>query len=286
LKEYIFKFGYNIAMKLKEEVSKRIKEKLELLKTRKGHKKVMSDLLFPSKEKEKDRQVAELYANDLDKKIKEIQPLLRSLRSHIDWIGDPDKFVSAYLLIGKSYMTLKAVSALVRKGYSFQIVELVRSSMESLNLSHLFFEDGQENVLQKWFKGEIVGNSTAREALNKAVNKMNQAKGVDSLPVKDALSDVYSIYSSFTHSGYGALFDFIDVFKEDFDFEQYAQFHYNKRNFHLIDNLYVNILLALKNFYIRAKDEDNLAKVEALLNKEGGSFATPEEIEKEMQRYK
>jgi hypothetical protein len=104
--------------------------------------------------------------------------------------------------------------------------------------------------------------------------------------MKKVLSDGYSIYSSFTHSGYVALFDFIDVFREDFDFEQYAQFHYNRRNIHLIENLYVNILLALKNFYVRAKDEDNLTKVEALLKKEGGSFATPEEIVKELEKYK
>lgn len=273
-------------MKLKDGIADRIKEKLDLLKTRKGHKKVMSDLLYPSNQRTKDRQVAELFAKDLDKKIKEIEPLLRSLRSHIDWIGDPDKFVAAYLLIGKSYATLKAVSVLVRQGYSFQIVELVRSSIESLELAHLFLEDGQEKILQKWFNGEIVGNSTAREALNNAVSKMNQAMGNNSLPIKEVLSDVYSIYSAFTHSGYVALFDFIDVFREDFDFEQYAQFHYNRRNIHLIENLYVNILLALKNFYVRAKDEDNLAKVEALLKNEGGSFATSEEIVKELERYK
>ena len=81
------------------------------------------------------------------------------------------------------------------------------------------------------------------------------------------------------------MFDFIDVFKEDFDFDQYTQFHYNRKNLHLVDNLYVNILLELKNFYIRAKDEKNLAKVEELLKIEGGSFASPDEIGKEMEKY-
>ncbi len=272
-------------MKLKDGVGDRIKEKLKLLKTRAGHRKLISDLLFPSREKEKARQIAGRYADDLDRKIKELESLIRSLRSHIDYIGDPDKFVAAYLLIGKAYTSLKAVTTLVRQGYSFQIVEIVRSSMESLHLAALFLEEGQEKLLQQWFGGEIIGNSTAREVLNAAVNQMNQEIGKEPLPMKEALSDVYSIYSSYTHSGYAALFDFIDVFKEDFDFEQYSQFHYNRKYFHLIDNLYTNILLGLKNFYIRAKDEENLAKVEVLLKDEGGSFASPEEIGKELGRY-
>lgn len=273
-------------MKLTDDVAQRIKQKVDFLKTRAGHKKLISDIFFPSKQKEKDRQNANLYGDFLDKKIKAIEPLIRSLRSHIDYIGDPDKFVAAYLLIGKSFTSLKAVSILVRQGYSFQITELVRSSIESLDLSMLFFEDGQEEVLKKWFNGEIVGNRKTREALNAAVNKMKQDMGDEQVPMKEALSDVYSIYSAYTHSGYSALFDFIDVFKEDFDFDQYSQFHYNGKYFHLIDNLYFHILLALKNYYIRAKDEENLAKVETFMSQEGGQIATQEEIDKEMARYK
>lgn len=273
-------------MKLSDGAAQRTKEKLDKLKTRVGHKKLLSDILFPSKQKELNRQFVNQYADRLDKKIKGVEPLMRSLRSHIDYIGDPDKFVAAYLLIGKSYTSLKAVSILIRQGYSFQIVEIIRSSMESLNLSALFFEDGQEELLKKWFEGEIVGNRKAREVLNASVNKMKQAMGDEQVPMKEALSDVYSIYSAYTHSGYSALFDFVDVFKEDFDFEQYTQFHYSRKNLELIDNLYFNILLGLKNYYIRAKDEENLAKVEALISNEGGQLATPEQIAIEMQRYK
>jgi len=273
-------------VKLRDEVGKRIKEKLDLLKTRAGHKKLLSDLLFPSKQREGDRQISLRYADELEKKIKTLEPLVRALRSHIDYIGDPDKNVAAYLLIGKSFTSLKATNLLVRNGYAFQVTELVRSSIESLNLAGLFLEDGQEKLLKRWFDGEIIGNRTAREVISKAVNKMNEANSSESIPFEDALSDIYSIYSSYTHSGYSALFDFIDVFKEDFDFEQYSQFHYNGKYLHLIDNLYVNILMGLKNFYIRAKDEENLTKVEALLRNETGSFANQEEIGKEMDRYK
>jgi len=155
-------------MKLSDGASQRIKEKLDLLKTRKGHKRLTSDILFPSKQREIDRGFANQYADELDRKIKELEPLIRSLRSHIDYIGDPDKFVAAYLLIGKSYTSLKAVSLLLRQGYSFQIVELTRSSMESLHLAALFFEDGQGELLKKWFEGEIIGNRKAREGMNTA----------------------------------------------------------------------------------------------------------------------
>jgi hypothetical protein len=273
-------------MKLRDEVSDRIKEKIDKLKTRAGHKKLMSDVLFPFRETEKNHLIAVSYADALEEKIKELDPLIKSLHSHIDYIGDPDKFVAGYLLIGKSYISLKAIISLVRLGYSFQIVELVRSSMESLYLANLFFEEGQEDALRRWFEGEIIGNRTAREALDKAVNEDNLANGKDDVPMEDVLSDIYSMYSSYTHSGYAALFDFIDVFTEDFDFQQHSQFNYNRKNFHLIDNLYTNILLGLKNYYIRAKDEENLVKVEKLLANEGGSFATTADISKELERYK
>lgn len=273
-------------MKIKDEVGDRIKAKLDLLKTRVEHKKVISDVLLPSRGKERAHQVVGKYADNLEKRIKVLEPLIRSMKSHIDYIGDPDKFVAAYLLVGKVYTSLKAIALLAKEGYSFQIVEIVRSSMESLSLVALFLEDGQEKLLERWFGGEIIGNRIAREVLNTVVNKVSQASGGPSFPMKEALSDVYSIYSSYTHSGYAALFDFIDVYREDFDFEQYSQFRYNQKYLHLIENLYVNVLLELKNFYARAKDEDNLVKVETLLSKENGAFANPAEIGKEMERYK
>ena len=183
-------------------------------------------------------------------------------------------------------MSLKSVAILARQGYSYQTVEIIRSSMESLSLAALFLEDGQENLMKQWFGGKIVGNKKTREVLNAVVNNVNQASGDEPLPFKEALSDIYSIYSFYTHSGYSALFDYIDMFKEDFDFEQSAQFHYNRENIHLIDNLYVNILLELKNYYIHAKDEESLIKVEALLSREGKSFASPTEIAQELKRYK
>lgn len=272
-------------MKIKDEVGSRIKEKLDSLKTRNGHKKLISDMMFPSKQKELDRTIVNGYADDLDTRIKQLEPLIRSLRSHIDYIGDPDKFVAAYLLIGKSFISLKSIAVLVRIGFSYQIIELVRSSMESLTLMAAFLEDGQEKLIEQWFNGKIIGNGKAREILDLAINKVNQTNGSKSVPMKDAMSDIYSVYSNYTHSGYSALFDFIDVFREDFDFEQCAQFHYSRRSFDLINNLYLNILLGLRNFYIRTKDIENLTKVEELLKGLTSSFASPEEINKEMERY-
>lgn len=273
-------------MRISDDVEKRIKEKLDKLKTKAGYKMFQSDLLFPSRQKAKDRKIAEEYSERMETKLKELNPLIRSMRSHIDYIGDPDKYVAAYLLIGKSYSSLNAIIHLLKLGYSFQIVELVRSSMESLYLASLFFEEGQEDKLERWFKGDIIRNRDARKALSKAVNDMDIVTDGTTIPMESMLADIYSIYSSYTHSGYAALFDFIDIFTEDFDFQQYAQFHYCIEHLHLIDNLYTNILLGLKHYYIRARDEENLTQVEKLLSNEKNSFANPEEISEELKRYR
>ncbi|MBU1256795.1 hypothetical protein KKA49_03865 [Patescibacteria group bacterium] len=272
-------------MKLRDEVGIRIKTKLDKLKSRIGHSKLISDVLFPSRKKEQDRQVVCLYTENLERKLTELEPLIKSLRYHIGFIGDQNKFVASYLLIGKAYSSLKAVVALARQGYSFQIVEIIRSSMESLGLVVFFLENGHEDVLKQWFSGKVISNKTARRVEGATVNQMNKDKGNKPLPVTEALTDIYSIYSSYTHSGYAAIFDFIDVFREDFDFKQSSQFHYDRKNIHLIDNLFVNVLLALKNFYIRVGDLENLAKVEALIKKEEKSFASPAQISQEFKRY-
>lgn len=270
---------------MKRDTAESIKEKIRRLKTRAGHEKLLSDPLYPSKEKENDRQTAERYAVVLDGRLKELEPLIRSLKSHIGFIGDNDKYVASYLLIGKSYTNLKAISLLVRNGYASQILELVRSGMESLYLVATFLEDGQEKLVSTWFEGKLVPNSVSREILDKASNEARKKKAAGGIPMKEALAYTYSIYSAYTHSTYIALFDFIDVFNEDFDFEQNAQFHYNKINLNNIDHLYINILLGLKNFYIRTHDEANLAKVESLLAKDRSAFATPEEIDKTLRLF-
>lgn len=273
-------------MKISDQVADRINEKLKRLKTRDGHKKLISDIFYPSRQRDIDRKVANEYADKLQPMINELEVLVKSLRAHIDYIGDPDKYVAAYLLIGKSFTTLKSLNILVKEGFSFQIIELIRSSIESLNLAAYFLEDGTENILKRWFNGEIINNNTARQGLNNAVNKMMKKLGKQPVPMREALSDIYSIYSSYTHSGYSALFDFIDVFKEDFDFDQSAQLHYNRKNLDLIEHLFTNILLSLKNFFIRKHDEENLTKVEEILLSVRGSFASQEEIDKEFDRYK
>lgn len=265
-----------------EEVRERIKNKLARLKTRAGQKMLKVDLFSPMREKEKDRLIVRRYSDTLDQKIKVLEPLIRSLRSHIDYIGDQDKLVAAYLLIGKSFMALKSITLLVRKGYSFQAIELIRSSIESLQLAHLFLEDRQQKKLEKWFYGEIVPNRKARKALSSAANTVS--KNISSSYMKDILAYIYSTYSSYTHSSYGALFEYIDVFREDFDFGQYSQFHFTRENLDLVGNLYVNILLTLKNFYIRVNDRENLLKTESILENESIFFVSKQDLNKLTQK--
>jgi hypothetical protein len=273
--------------KLKDDVGLRIKEKLDLLGKHSGKKKVASDPLFPSVERDKARVIVENYADIMEEKISELDSLVRASGLHIKYIGDQNKFVAAYLLIGKSLTSLKAALVLVRQGYSFQVVEIVRSSIESLDLVALFLTDGQEELLQKWFGGEIVQNNVARQTLDDAVNRLAvEQNSLDKgIPLKEALSDIYSIYSLYTHSAYSAIFDFIDMFSEDFDFEQNSQFHYSRNYFHLINNLYVRILLALKDYFIHVNDQSYLDKIEGFLLKEQDYFANPGDVRKEFRRY-
>lgn len=273
-------------MKLKDEVGVRIKAKIDLLNTHKGLKMHAIDPTYSRTEKDQNIKIINSFIDDLEKKIHKVEPLIRSMNSHIKHIGGQDRFVASYLLIGKSFSSLKLVSFMAKKGFSYQINEIVRSTHESLSLAGTFLGDLKEKRVKQWFKGKIISHEVSRKVRNAAVNKMIRELGFKPIPLDEALSDVYSVYSSYTHNGYAAIFDYIDVFNEDFDFEQSAQFTYTKKNLSLITDLYVNLLLMIKFFYMEAQDLAKLKKTQLLLSDESKSFVSLEKAYEEMNRYK
>lgn len=97
-------------------------------------------------------------------------------------------------------------------------------------------------------------------------------------PVESLKSKVYKTLSLYTHSSYGALFDAIDIYHEDFDFDKYAGFHYTREYLPTVEDLLVKILLELKNIFVKQKDMIRLDATEKLLKEFSSSFASESEI--------
>src|SRR3990167_8723855 len=152
------------ANKLKEGLAERIKDRVQKLKNRKGHNYFLSNLTYPENEKQKTKHQLQQAAASLEEKMPEI----------------------------------KTIITLAKDGRNVEIMELARSGHESLDLAFLFLEEGQEERLKSWFEGKIIDNKTARETLHKVLNsgELNSTE----LPVYDNKTDVYGIYSLYTHS--------------------------------------------------------------------------------------
>jgi hypothetical protein len=144
------------------------------------------------------------------------------------------------------------------------MMDLARSAQESLDLAFLFLEDGNDDLLLKWFAGKIIKNEEARKAFDKYLNAGTVS--LETLPIKEAKAHMYHIYSMYTHSSYGALLDSVDVFREDLDFEGQAGFHYTNRNFHVVRSLASSIILNLKNIAGKLNDRAMFLEADRIYN--------------------
>jgi hypothetical protein len=270
---------------LKSGVEGNLKVKLEKLRSRTARDYFLLNISYPSQERAKNEADINKYIQDLEDILFEIEKLLKTYRKHIPNIWDQTRDAACYLLIGKVFNNLKTIARISKDGSSHELVELCRSAIESLDLVFLFLEDKTEKYLKIWFKGELVTNDEARLAAEKIINNANIYNDNIELPLKDIKSDVYSMYSLYTHSGYAALLDSVDVFYEDFDYKKYSGYHYTNRNLHLVNNVLENTLLGLKNAFIRSNDILGAKNVDIILKKVGHNKLPKEVVYKIINPY-
>jgi len=271
---------------LKDNVDERIKERIDLIKSGKAKNKLLSDSSYPERQRANDIFFIDQEISIIEELLPEILILIKNIKKYFTNIWDQNNIVASYLLLGKAYKNLQGVILSAKNGKVSSFVELCRSAQEALDLVFVFLDTKGQKHLERWFKGQIITNGDAREIIDKSTNEMLLSMSKDPVLVKDAKRDIYWTYSLFTHSGYGSMLDMIDIFYEDFDYDDYSGFHYTKQYLHLLESLVVNILLGLKNMFLIFKDLENLNKVEKLLSSFSSQFASPEEIIETLKRYK
>lgn len=67
-----------------------------------------------------------------------------------------------------------------------------------------------------------------------------------------------------------ALFDSVDVFNEDFDWDGYAGAYYTRRNISALESAMITTLITLKMTYLELKDTENYQKIDKILVKFSG----------------
>ena len=273
-------------LKQEQELEERIIKRIQKIKERKGYYAFLSDISLPEREKETKKNKIIKHIDLFAAKLPAIKTIVMSIKkNYVPHIWEQNAITAVYLLTAKAYGDLETLILFAKQGRNFEIIELARSGQESLDLAFLFLESGQEERLNNWFKGKIIPNRIAREALHKIINSENPSSPV--IPMYELKTHIYNIYSLYTHSSYAALLDTVDVFHEDFDYKGMSGFHYTLKNLDIaINNLAISLLLELKNIFTKYQNLESINEVDKLLEQMGNYKASPEEINKILEQYK
>src|SRR5262249_32299572 len=150
----------------------------------------------------------------------------------------------------------------------YEVMEIVRSNREALDLIHMFLREPDDSALIKnWFGGEIIENATARQAVENDIKETAKKSGMP-FSISGMKSGMYSILSKFTHVSYTALLEAYDVYHHDFDFERIGGYHYALTgSLSYVRTEIHSTIIMLKAFYNVVQDRDSYARLDELLRK-------------------
>lgn len=263
-----------------------VRNRIEDINQKKGFLYARAHPDFPVIDKTRNIAIINKLCDEIKIILPEVENLIRRIFPHIKSITEQTKVAAAYLLIGRAYTNLKTALLVCRHGRNLEAMELSRSGKEALDLAMLFWDDKNKALLEKWFKGKIIGNVDAREFHHKNLNReLADFYENEEQPIKEMMRAGYKIMSSYTHSGYAGLLDSVDVFRLDYDFEAQSGYHYSVDNFHVVEDLLIKILLNLKNSFLHLKDQEGFKEAGRLF-KPFDSGLTKEQMMKIMKRHK
>lgn len=263
-----------------------VENRLADINQNKGFNYVQVHPEFTDIEKSRNVQKINLLCDEIEADLPNIERLIKKIKNHISSITEQTKVAAVYLLFGRAYSNLQTALLVCRNGKNMEAMELSRSGKEALDLLMLFLEDKNKPLLEKWFKGKIIGNVDAREFQHEHLNKeLAETFGNEEQPIKEMLSSGYKIMSTYTHSGYAGLLDTVDVYRLDFDFHKQSGYHYSIDNFHIVQDLRNKIILQLKNTFLHLKDGEVFKEADSLF-KSHDSGMTVEDMKRVISRHK
>jgi len=260
----------------RKEMNDRLKDKINKLKSGKAKKAYQVNPSIIDTYKARDTQQIKIKVDQLLPIVQEIKIFVQDVRKYVTNIWDQDEKVASYLLLGKAFSNLEITLQLAKQGKCIEMIDIARSAHESIDMLMAFTSPKGKKYLTDWFNGKTINNQKVRKVLGELVNEIS----VDKQKYYEIKTKVYGIYSMYSHSNYPALFDYIDVFREDFDFNGGSGFHYTNSYFDaIVTQLVINILLALKNIHVFTNDQEKLNRIEKLLKVVGHINLSKTEIE-------
>lgn len=221
---------------------------------------------LPIFEREANKREATRLGQQFESTFDKILPLIKRLRGRIPRITDQTNLTAVYLLLGKVSNTWRAVFSLVKEGCHQEVIELLRSINENLDLVSLFLIEGDNGPsLRKWFDGAIIKNAKARDAIDRFFDEKRGELGLKSIPFKKAKDAVYGGLSKYSHGSYAALLDSVNVYDRDFDFDKVAGFHYTLHSsIPFIQTMLTTTIVELKHIYTELNEPEMFGALDAL----------------------
>ena len=212
---------------IKDNIIKRIKQYTE--QEEEVKKFLTTSPNYPTEQQEQDKIYTNIYVDQhLNTFLLELLPYIKNLRFHVKKLTDQNKITAIYLLLGQTYKTLETNLVIIKMGFYYQCMDLIRLTLETSDLVMLFTNIEDENpLLKKWFQGEIVKNKNSRIKFEELINNKN-IDIKEEMNIQKAKTSIYHMLSGYSHASYGALLDLFDVYTQDFDFNQNAGFYHIK----------------------------------------------------------
>ena len=269
---------------VKNSISKNINERLEAFKSKRavGFAKIFP--AYPFIEKKRDELLIRLKLRRLEKVFSKITPHIIDIRKLVKDLEEQTRICACYLLFWKVMRRWETLILLARDGRNQEMLELLRSLHENLDLIMLFTMDKEEKNLKKWFEGEIIEAGKSREQYGEFL-KVRLDTG-EKFPAYDMKSFIYKLFSKYTHNSYPSVWDLIDPYTQEIDKNRTADYHWTRNN---LDHLFIAMgttISYLRGFYTflagNYNRSDELAKLDKLLP----NITTKEEMEDSIKKFK
>ncbi|MEK9200337.1 MAG: hypothetical protein AAB909_00005, partial [Patescibacteria group bacterium] len=191
-----------------------------------------------------------------------LTPYIKSLRAYIRKPIEQTKACAVYLLFWKVMRRWEVLFGLARTGRNQELLELLRSLHENLDLIMLFSEDKKGSYLVEWFKGEVIEAATSRQKYEEILG--THPLSGEKLPIREMKTFIYRLFSKYPHNSYPAVMEFVDVFSEGLDEDLVAGYHWTRESIcHLITAM-SSTLIQLKALYGHLGDRKSFAELDSL----------------------
>ncbi len=213
------------------------------------------------------------------------EPFAVNAKKYVPDVSEQTMQSALYLLFGRMTESWKALFILAENGFNPEIMGALRSIKEGADLARFFMLPESDDMLGRWFDGEVIKNRRAREAQHEYLNEETEYYGEQEIPLRQIKARAYGKLSEYTHVTYGSLVDSLDPLSGGFDFSRFAGYKaLNEVSLPMADGVMGEFIMALREFYSLMGDEGAYGDLDAIL-KTVQPDLTDEEVEVALERF-